>query len=105
MTRISSSGRPTAAIRGPTPTAAQAFPGRGLPLWAISPACLPMAVATGDMRVGVSPLPSTAWCITVYAQHGAGSDSGDVYYIRSTDRGQTFSAPLKLNSDATIRPQ
>ena len=41
----------------------------------------------------------------VYARHGAGSDSGDVYYIRSTDRGQTFSAPLKLNSDATIRPQ
>src|SRR5881275_3022168 len=41
----------------------------------------------------------------VYAQHGAGSDPGDVYYIRSTDRGQTFSAPLKLNSDATTRPQ
>ena len=41
----------------------------------------------------------------VYAQHGAGSDPGDVYYIRSTDRGQTFSAPLKLNTDATTRPQ
>jgi hypothetical protein len=41
----------------------------------------------------------------VYAQHGAGSDPGDVYYIRSTDRGQTFGAPLKLNSDATTRPQ
>src|SRR5437870_10780794 len=41
----------------------------------------------------------------VYAQHGAGSDPGDVYYIRSTDRGQTFSAPLKLNTDATSRPQ
>ena len=41
----------------------------------------------------------------VYAQHGTGSDPGDVYYIRSTDRGQTFSAPLKLNTDATTRPQ
>src|SRR6266567_305885 len=41
----------------------------------------------------------------VYAQHGAGSDAGDVYYIRSTDKGQTFSAPLKLNTDATTRPQ
>src|SRR5438874_2559077 len=41
----------------------------------------------------------------VYAQHGAGSDPGDVYYIRSTDRGQTFSAPLKLHTDATSRPQ
>ena len=41
----------------------------------------------------------------VYAQHGAGSDPGDVYYIRSTDRGQTFSAALKLNTDVTTRPQ
>jgi hypothetical protein len=41
----------------------------------------------------------------VYAQHGAGSDPGDVYYIRSTDSGMTFSAPLKLNTDTTTRPQ
>ncbi|MGE5208978.1 MAG: sialidase family protein [Alphaproteobacteria bacterium] len=41
----------------------------------------------------------------VYAQHGTGSDPGDVYYIRSTDMGVTFSAPFKLNSDATTRPQ
>ena len=41
----------------------------------------------------------------VYAQHGAGSDAGDVYYIRSTDGGVTFGAPFKLNSDSTTRPQ
>jgi hypothetical protein len=41
----------------------------------------------------------------VYAQHGAGADAGDVYYIRSTNRGVTFSAPFKLNTDATTRPQ
>jgi hypothetical protein len=41
----------------------------------------------------------------VYAQHGAGSDPGDVFYIRSTDSGVTFSAPFKLNSDSTTRPQ
>jgi len=41
----------------------------------------------------------------VYAQHGAGADPGDVYYIRSTDSGVTFSAPLKLNTDTTTRPQ
>ena len=29
----------------------------------------------------------------VYAQHGAGSDAGDVFYIRSTDGGVTFGAP------------
>jgi hypothetical protein len=41
----------------------------------------------------------------VYAQHGAGADAGDVYYIRSTDSGVTFSAPFKLNTDSTTRPQ
>ena len=41
----------------------------------------------------------------VYAQHGTGADPGDVYYIRSTDSGVTFSAPLKLNTDSTTRPQ
>src|SRR6266699_6500239 len=41
----------------------------------------------------------------VYAQHGAGADAGDVFYIRSTDSGQTFSTPLKLNTDTTTRPQ
>ncbi len=41
----------------------------------------------------------------VYAQRGAGSDPGDVFYIRSTDGGVTFGAPLKLNTDATTRAQ
>jgi hypothetical protein len=41
----------------------------------------------------------------VYAQHGAGADPGDVYYIRSTDSGVTFSAPFKLNTDSTTRLQ
>ncbi len=33
------------------------------------------------------------------------ADAGDVYYIRSTDSGVTFGAPVKLNTDATTRPQ
>jgi len=41
----------------------------------------------------------------VYAQHGAGTDAGDVEYICSTDKGVTFSAPLKLNTDTTTRAQ
>src|SRR5262245_5487416 len=41
----------------------------------------------------------------VYAQHGAGADPGDVFYIRSTDNGMTFGAPFKLNTDSTTRPQ
>jgi hypothetical protein len=40
----------------------------------------------------------------IYDQHGTGSDPADVYYIRSTDMGQTFSAPVKLNTDTTSRP-
>ena len=38
----------------------------------------------------------------VYAEKD-GSDPGNVYYIRSTDSGVTFSAPFQLNSntDAT----
>jgi hypothetical protein len=41
----------------------------------------------------------------VYAQHGDGTDPGDVYYIRSTDGGATFGAPFKLNTDGGTRPQ
>ena len=41
----------------------------------------------------------------VYAQHGTDTDPGDVYYIRSTDGGVTFGTPMKLNTDATTRPQ
>ena len=41
----------------------------------------------------------------VYSRHGAGADAGDVFYIRSTDSGVTFDAPLKLNTDTTTRPQ
>ena len=41
----------------------------------------------------------------VYTQDGTGADAGDVYYIRSTDSGVTFSAPFKLNTDSTTRPQ
>src|ERR1043166_5625475 len=41
----------------------------------------------------------------VYAQHGDGSDPGDVFYIRSTDGGNTFGTPFKLNTDSTTRPQ
>ena len=41
----------------------------------------------------------------VYAQHGTGADPGDVYYIRSSDGGVTFGAPLKLNTDSTTHPQ
>jgi hypothetical protein len=61
-------------------------------------------VAIGDTKAGVSLPPSTALFTNVYDQHGTRSDPADVYYIRSTDKGQTFSAPVKLNTDPTSRP-
>jgi hypothetical protein len=42
----------------------------------------------------------------VYASRNTGNgDPGNVFYIRSTDSGVTFSAPLQLNTDATTRAQ
>ncbi len=42
----------------------------------------------------------------VYASRNIGNgDPGDVFYIRSTDSGVTFNAPLQLNTDATTRGQ
>jgi hypothetical protein len=35
-----------------------------------------------------------------YAGHGQGSDNGDIFYVRSTDNGATWSAPIVLNTDA-----
>ena len=40
-----------------------------------------------------------------YAQHGAGTDTGDIYYTRSTDDGLTWSAATRLNTDGGIRLQ
>lgn len=35
-----------------------------------------------------------------YAAHGTGADEGDIFYVRSTDNGTSWSAPLRLNTDA-----
>ena len=40
-----------------------------------------------------------------YAAHGAGSDAGNVFYIRSANSGVTFSAPMQLNTDASTGAQ
>ena len=41
----------------------------------------------------------------VYAAHGAGADKGDIYYVRSTDNGATWSAPLRIDQDGGTRGQ
>jgi len=41
-----------------------------------------------------------------YASRNTGNgDPGNIFYIRSSDSGATFSAPLQLNTDTTTRPQ
>jgi hypothetical protein len=40
-----------------------------------------------------------------YAAHGVGADEADVFYIRSTDNGATWEAPIRLDSDASGREQ
>ncbi|HUS16626.1 MAG TPA: hypothetical protein VM536_16650, partial [Chloroflexia bacterium] len=40
-----------------------------------------------------------------WAQHGPASDYSDVYYSRSTDNGASWSAGIKLNTDATTLRQ
>ncbi|TML11736.1 MAG: exo-alpha-sialidase [Actinobacteria bacterium] len=54
----------------------------------------------GDVAVGPSNVVHYA-----YAQHGAGADKGDIYYVRSTDNGLTWSPPLRLDADGGTRGQ
>jgi DNA-binding beta-propeller fold protein YncE len=41
----------------------------------------------------------------VYAAHGEGTDESDIYYVRSTDNGATWSTPLRLNTDSSGKAQ
>ena len=41
----------------------------------------------------------------VYSSRPGTGDVGDIYYIRSADNGSTWSTPLKLNTDSTIKAQ
>ena len=86
-----------------TPTPAPALPARALPPPVTSLAC--SALRYWRHEGWGEPAALNGVVHLVYAQHGAGADAGDVYYIRSTDSGVTFSAPFKLNTDSTTRPQ
>ena len=84
------------------------FPGPGLLACSVNPYFTCMFPDNGGYfrhEGWGEPAAHNGFVHLVYAQHGAGADEGDVYYIRSTDGGVTFGAPVKLNSDATTRPQ
>ena len=75
------------------------------------PAVLPSATSltcliirlTGVTWAGDNRLRITAACTYVYAACGntcpGGTDPSNVFFIRSTDGGNTFSAPFQLNTD------
>ena len=80
-----------------------AFPARALRPSGFSRACFPTTAATGGTRAGVN-LPPLTMSFPSSMPARTGSDPGDVFYIRSTDSGVTFSAPFQLNTDPTTRP-
>ena len=82
-----------AAPLGLTPTPAHPSRDRVLLCWVTSPGYLPTQRWLLAAR-GLGRTRSVNNVVhLVYAQHGAGSDPGDVYYIRSTDGGGTLGAP------------
>jgi hypothetical protein len=54
-------------------------------------------------HVAVNPVSGNIY--VTYDNKGSGSDKADVFLEQSTDGGATWSAPLKVNDDATTRDQ
>lgn len=54
--------------------------------------------------IGVHPS-NPAEVYLAYAAVGAGADEGDIFFIRSADRGATWSAPTRVNTDTTAHDQ
>ena len=70
------------------------------------PACMPIPAAYWRHMGWGEPAAYNDVVSYVYAARDTGNgDPGDVFYIRSTDSGVTFSAPLQLNTDTTTRAQ
>ena len=99
------SSQPTAAPPGANTYTGPTFPGPGVTSVGYFACMFPDNGGYWRHEGWGEPAAFNGFVHLVYAQHGAGSDPGDVYYIRSTDGGVTFGAPFKLNTDATTRPQ
>ena len=104
-TPTKSSAPPMGAILGQTPTPAPRFPGPGVTAVGYFAQMFTDLGGYWRHEGWGEPAAINNFVHLVYSQHGTGADPGDVYYIRSTDSGTTFSAPFKLNTDSTTRPQ
>jgi hypothetical protein len=49
--------------------------------------------------------PSSGNIYVTYDNKGAGTDKADIFFVQSTDGGATWSAPTKVNDDATATDQ
>ncbi|OGF54576.1 MAG: hypothetical protein A2Z21_06760, partial [Candidatus Fraserbacteria bacterium RBG_16_55_9] len=66
-------------------------------------------VLKGDVRIGQSPSlavnPANGEVYAVYESNPTGPDQADVYFIRSSDGGVTWSEPVKISDDRTPNDQ
>src|SRR5262249_59904515 len=49
--------------------------------------------------------PVTGAIYVTYNNKGAGTDKADIFFVQSTNGGATWSAPVKVNDDATTTDQ
>ena len=90
---------PMAALPGPTPTPARNFPGPGRSASGFFATMYSSPTYWRHQGWG-EPAAFNHVVSLVYASRNTGNgDPGDVFYIRSTDSGVTFSAPFQLNTN------
>ncbi|NLH47584.1 MAG: hypothetical protein GX444_03160 [Myxococcales bacterium] len=41
----------------------------------------------------------------LFSRHGTGADSADIFYVKSSDDGQTWTTPMRINDDQTANDQ
>ncbi len=66
-------------------------------------------VLKGDLRMhefpGLAINPRNGDVYVVFTSNPPGPDESDIFFTRSTDGGQTFSEPIRVNDDLTINDQ
>jgi alpha-tubulin suppressor-like RCC1 family protein len=62
----------------------------------------PIWRAAGNGQPAVGP---NGVFMYVYGVHGEGTDESDIFLVRSTNKGETWSAPVRLSTDTTGKAQ
>ena len=80
-------------------------PGRSVSSYFAGMYATPVAGYWREMGWGETAVGPSGVVHHAYSAAGTSPDPGNILYVRSTDFGTTWSAPLKLNSDTTTRAQ